>query len=128
MDGFLVDHRPKAAFSAIGGEAAKRIAASLLDGGVLILYGLLDSPCATLDLNDIIFRDVAVRGFWLKRWFENADPEELRRLLGELTSRLENGEEFAAVEAIYPFSRISEAVAHAERSEKSGKVLLRPDP
>jgi NADPH:quinone reductase-like Zn-dependent oxidoreductase len=91
------------------------------------VYGLLSGEKARIDVADLVFRDVHVRGFWLADWFRTAGGEEVRRVYASLMERLKAGEIDTPVEARYPLSRVSEAVAHAAREGRSGKILLTAD-
>lgn len=111
---------------AIGGEASAALGSCLADGATLAVYGLLSGkPCQVAGF-DLVFRGIAVRGFWLASWFAQAENrDKARSLYPELIALLEAGRLRMAVEAVYPLERIHDALAHAARAGRSGKVLLR---
>ncbi|MGM0584146.1 MAG: zinc-dependent alcohol dehydrogenase family protein [Pseudomonadota bacterium] len=119
---------PKLALDAVGGEMTGELASACGKGGVVAVYGLLSGQRARIDVADLVFRDVHLRGFWLADWFAQAGAEEIRRVYASLLERLQAGEIATPVEARYPLSRVREAVAHAAREGRSGKVLLTADP
>jgi NADPH:quinone reductase-like Zn-dependent oxidoreductase len=77
-----------------------------------------------LDATDILFRDVRLRGFWLSQWFRNTPYDEKQRLYGELAALMRDGTIDIPIEATYPMSAVKEALAHAARPGRTGKVLL----
>lgn len=119
--------RPRLAIDAVAGEATRRLAQSLADGGTLVNYGLLSSqPCAT-DAGDLVFRDLTLRGFWLANWFSRASLEEMHALYRQLGAAIADGTLQVPVEAVYPLAKFREALAHAARRGRNGKVLLAPN-
>lgn len=122
------DHRPKLAIDAVAGEATGRLARSLAEGGVVVNYGMLSGqPCA-MPPGDVVFRDIALRGFWLARWFSSAKPEEIQQTYAGLIGLIADGTIHVEVEATYPLEQIREALAHAGREGRKGKILLTPKP
>jgi NADPH:quinone reductase-like Zn-dependent oxidoreductase len=67
---------------------------------------------------------VGLTGFWLRRWFAETAPAEIAALYRELAGKLAVGSLAVAVERVYPFARLKDAVAHAARGGRSGKVLV----
>ena len=112
------------AIDAVGGSATQRLARCVDDGGTVVNYGVLSGEACMVDGRETVFRDVSLRGFWLRRWFVQTPPERSAR--STATSR--RGSATAAwrveVEAVYPIRRIKEAVAHAARAGRSGKILV----
>ena len=133
VDGPDLDQRVRAAIGqgalplaidAIGGSATQRLARCVDDGGIVVNYGLLSGDPCVVDSRDTVFRDVSLRGFWLKRWFVQTPSERIAPLLSALASKLADGGLAVQVEAVYPFGRIREALAHAGREGRTGKILL----
>ena len=77
-----------------------------------------------VDVRETIFRNVSLRGFWLRRWFMQTPPEKIAALYRDLAGRLGDGRLAVEVEAVYPIRRIKEALAHAARPGRSGKILI----
>lgn len=119
------DHPRPLAIDALGGQATGKLAACLEDGGTVVVYGLMSGEPAALDLHELVFRDIRVRGFWLARWF--LDPVQMKQLkaaYAELVALMKAGALHIEVEATYPLTAVHEALAHAARPARSGKVLL----
>ena len=115
---------PKLALDAIGGDATALLASAVANGGTVVVYGLLSGMDSRLGARDLVFRDVRVQGFWLSHWFASADPDDIRDLNGFLAEQLEQGVSHAQVEARYPLHQIKQAVSHAAKSGRKGKILL----
>lgn len=115
---------PRLAFDAVGGEATSALAASLEKSGTLVLYGLLSGEDSRVGARELVFRDINVRGFWLSEWYGTAAPDDMRRLHTFLGQKLGEGLIRSEVEARYPLTRVKEAVAHARRGGRNGKIIL----
>lgn len=112
---------------AVGGSATQRLANSLAEGGLVVNYGLLSGRPCMIDAADAVFRDVGLKGFWLRRWIGNTPANQVRDMYLKLAALIADGTLAMPVEAVYPLARVREAVAHAGRAGRSGKVLLRPN-
>ncbi len=115
---------PKLAFDAVGGAATNALASIMAEGGTIASYGLLSGrPCEVAPYH-LVFRDVRLRGFWLTSWFKAQPKERVAEAYAFLAERLTKGEIGAPVIARYPLENAAEAVAHAAREAREGKVLL----
>ena len=112
------------ALDAVGGAATQSLAHCLTDGGTVVNYGILSGQSSMIDGRELIFRGVTLTGFWLRRWFAETPPDEIATLYRMLASMLAEGALSVEVEEVYPLSRIKEAVAHAARGGRSGKILV----
>ena len=112
------------AIDAVGGSATQRLARCVDDAGTVVNYGALSGEPCTLDVRDTIFRDVSLRGFWLRRWFMQTPPGKIAALYRDLAARLGDGRLTVEVEAVYPIRRIKEALAYAVRGGCKGKILV----
>lgn len=119
--------RPRLAIDAIAGEATLRLGQSVADAGTVVNYGLLSGNPCTLSAADVVFRDVTLRGFWLARWFATATPQQLKSTYSALAALVADGTIHVPVEAAYPLVRAADALAHAAREGRSGKVLITPN-
>lgn len=112
------------AIDAVGGSATQRLARCVSDGGTVVNYGVLSGEPCMVDGRETVFRDVKLLGFWLRKWFADTPPAQIAALYGELAAKVADGTLAVEVEAVYPIRRIKEAVAHAARGGRSGKVLV----
>ena len=120
--------RLRLGIDAIGGEATLRIAASLDRGGVAVNYGLLSGQHCQISGRELVFRGVRLEGFWVASWFGRQSPAQLQRVFGELAGMLAEGALQVAIAARYPLARVRDALAHAAREARGGKVLLVSEP
>ncbi|MBI2753133.1 MAG: zinc-dependent alcohol dehydrogenase family protein [Betaproteobacteria bacterium] len=112
------------AIDAVGGSATQRLARCVSEGGTVVNYGLLSGEACTVDGRDTVFRNVSLCGFWLRRWFMETPPEGIAALYRKLAGKIADGTLVVDVEAVYPIRKIKEAVAHAARGGRSGKILM----
>ena len=53
--------------------------------------------------------------------------EQIRAIYADLGQQVAKGNLSAPVEMVYPIEDIKEAVSHAQRGERSGKILVAPN-
>jgi mitochondrial enoyl-[acyl-carrier protein] reductase / trans-2-enoyl-CoA reductase len=114
------------AIDAIGGEATARLAHSVAPGGTVVNYGAMSGEPCRVAQQDLIFRNVTLRGFWLAHWFNQATPADQMGVFGQLITLVAEGKLHTKVEATYPLSRIKDALGHAMKPGRDGKILLTP--
>ena len=112
------------AIDAVGGSATQRLARCVDDGGTVVNYGALSGEACMLAVRETIFRDISLRGFWLRRWFMQTPPEKIAALYRDLAARLGDGRLTVEVDTVYSVRRIKEALAHAARGGRKGKILV----
>jgi trans-2-enoyl-CoA reductase len=116
------------ALDAVAGEATGRLAQCLVPSGTVVTYGRLSSSTCVVNAAEFVFRDIAHRGFWLGKWLETAPADQRTAMYDEIERLIVRGAIRIEVEATYPLARVKEALAHAARPGRSGKVLLLPNP
>jgi len=114
----------KVAFDAVSGEAAARLTACLATGGTLCNYGMLSGKNVHVSPAHLIGSGIMVRGFWVTSAMAKMDREARAKLFAEIIPLVASGTIKAEVEATYPLERVHEALAHALRGERNGKVIL----
>ena len=115
-----------AAVDAVGGALGGEMVKLLRPGGTMLVYGALSMEPLQLPGGQLIFRTATVRGFWLTDWKKRATAEARSQAMAGLLAAMEAGEIVVPVEASYPLEQWREAIAHAQRTGRSGKVLLGP--
>jgi len=111
---------------AVGGTATMRLAAALADGATLVNYGALSGEPCVVSPRELVFRDVALKGFWLARWFRAAPQAQQIALLTELAGLVAAGKLKAPIQGTYDVAQIKEAVAAAAAGGRDGKILVVP--
>lgn len=114
------------ALDAVGGSATDRLAQSVSVGGTVVNYGALSGEACRIAPGALVFRNLALRGFWLATWFRQSTPAQQMALYGDLAQRIARGELAARIHATYPLARVKEAVAAAAAGGRDGKILLVP--
>jgi NADPH:quinone reductase-like Zn-dependent oxidoreductase len=108
----------------VGGRAGADLAKILAEGGTLVTYGAMGLEPFTLSNAQLIFRDILARGFWITRWMRKANRAERQELFAEMFGLLKNGVLSTPVEQAYPLAAYREALAHAARAGRVGKVMF----
>jgi len=113
------------AIDAVGGSLGAEVVSCLRPGGIMYSYGLLSGAAlGPIDAKALIFDNVTVRGFWIIEWFQRRPPEVIGRALTEVVTMLATGELRPNVEAEYDLADFRQAIEHAERPGRRGKILL----
>lgn len=112
---------------AISGEACRRIADCVAEGGVVVNYGSLSGQDPAVSRTAINVRGVSLTGFNLGRGLAKRSPAEVRALYADLAGKLREGVLKAPVDSFYPIEDIKAALIHAQRAGRHGKVLVLPN-
>ena len=96
------------------------------EGGLLVVFGAMQSPTMRIASGDVIFKQLTVRGFWGSKVAAAMPAEQRGALFSELLQRLRDGVLTLPVSAILPFEQIAEASEDNLRAGREGKILLRP--
>lgn len=112
------------ALDAVGGGATTRMTSCVDHGGTVVCLGTMGGDAGYVGTNDLVFRDIHVRGFWFASSRAQLPQEWLTEVTTQVLDTISKGAVTIPVEATYPLSRIKEAVEHAEREGRHGKILL----
>ena len=112
---------------AVGGSAIGRLTDCVSECGTVVNYGLLSGEPCQIDASNFVFRDIRLMGFWLAKVMREMHFEEIHAMYDKLATRIIDGTIHVEIEASYPLEKISDAMAHAKREARSGKVQLRPN-
>ena len=111
------------ALDAVGGTAGNQALTALGRGGRLLIYGLLSGEPIPVD-GRMIFRETTVQGFWLTSWFRTATPEQMATVFNGIFPMISSHEAESIIEATYGLDAIQQAVEHAMRPGRNGKIIL----
>jgi len=112
---------------AISGEACRRIADCVADGGVVVNYGALSGEDPQIGRAAINFRGVTLTGFMLGRGLAKRSPDAVRALYADLAGQLRDGRLQAPIDSFYPIEEIKQALTHAQQAGRNGKILVLPN-
>lgn len=111
---------------AVGGHTASEALKCLGKGGTMLIYGLLSLQDPSVNVGLMIFRELTVKGFWLTDWMRRVDSHTRQEVAQNVISLLASGKVQLPVEASYSLDQITEAVEHADRHGRWGKILVKP--
>ncbi|HYT84297.1 MAG TPA: hypothetical protein VEK86_12635, partial [Gemmatimonadales bacterium] len=77
--------------------------------------------------NALISGGQTLVGFILGRALGTRSLDQVRAIYADLGQQVTKGVLSAPVETVYSIEDIKEAVAHAQRGERSGKILVAPN-
>ncbi len=116
--------KPRLALNSVGGESVVRLIRALGDSGVCVTFGGMVGDRIRYPTRNLIFNDIALRGFWMDRWLRTHLPAEVEALFNEVFDLLAAGILAAPIGATYPLHRALEAVPAAAEPSRPGKILL----
>ncbi|MGI9452406.1 MAG: zinc-dependent alcohol dehydrogenase family protein [Geminicoccaceae bacterium] len=123
-----VENQPiKLAIDAVGGAQVTRLADCLAEGGTVVNYGLLSGEPCQIRGDQTVFKGITLTGFWLQKMLTSMARSEAEALYQNLGARVLSGDLHIEVEATYPIDEIKDAVDHAGRSGRGGKILVLPN-
>ena len=111
---------------AVGGHTASEALKCLGKGGTMFVYGALSLQDPAINVGLMIFRELTVKGFWLTDWMRRVDSHTRQEVAQNVISLLASGNVQLPVEATYSLDQIGEAVEHADRHGRWGKILVKP--
>jgi NADPH:quinone reductase-like Zn-dependent oxidoreductase len=109
---------------AVSGEPVAKLASLLRIGGPIVSYTARNRQPLSLPVLDLIFRGLSIHGYWLNRWLDSTPQKTIVRTYRERAALVENGILTAPVEATYALADYREAIGHAARTDRHGKVLF----
>jgi mitochondrial enoyl-[acyl-carrier protein] reductase / trans-2-enoyl-CoA reductase len=112
---------------AVSGRATARLSACLGEGGVVCNYGAMSGEDPVMARSTLIAGGQMLVGFILGRALATRSLEQIRSIYADLGEQIRKGTLSAPIEKVYPIEEIKTAVAHAQRGERSGKILVAPN-
>lgn len=115
------------ALDAVGGKATRRLADCLGSGGQVVNYGLLSGEDCRLRGSQTIFNNISLRGFWLSSMLKTMKRENILAMYDELSQLVADGKISTDIEAAYSLDDFEDALDHAMKTGRGGKVLITPN-
>ena len=109
---------------AVGGGPVAQLASLLKIDGQIISYTARARQPVSIPVVDLIFRGLSVHGYWLNLWLGRTPRDTVAQTYRKLASLVADGTLLAPIEATYGLSDYREAISHAARSDRGGKVLF----
>lgn len=115
---------PRLASNAVGGDSALRLMDLLGEEGTHVTYGAMSRKSLKVPNKFLIFKRLQLRGLWVTKWMDILPLAERESLFAELSGHMTAGRLHLPVERTYPLTQITDALVDAQRSSRSGKILL----
>jgi hypothetical protein len=90
-------------------------------------YGAMSGEDLVIPASEPIFRGIDFKGLLLGRHLEKRPATEIKQIYSDIAERIRGGKLSVSVEQIYSIDNIKNALAHAQRGARSGKVLIAPN-
>jgi NADPH:quinone reductase-like Zn-dependent oxidoreductase len=121
------DANIKLGVEAIGGAATGRIVECVGTDGTVVHYGSMSGEDPRAGRSNFIYRGVRLTGFMLGRFLAKRSPQKIREIYADLAGQVMAGKLSAPVDTVYPIDRIKDALAHADKGGRNGKILVSPN-
>jgi NADPH:quinone reductase-like Zn-dependent oxidoreductase len=112
------------AIDAVGGPLTQRISGAVRDGGSVYIYGAMSGLEFTGSIVDCLFRNVAIRGFWLNIYLGSLTPERKAEVFAQVVDMLADGSLAPYSGQKFSLADVVEAVQASQATARAGKVLL----
>jgi trans-2-enoyl-CoA reductase len=112
---------------AVSGQATARLSACVGEGGVVCNYGSMSGEDPVMSRAALTGNGQTLVGFILGRGLATRALAQIRAIYADLGEQVLKGVLSAPVEKVYPIEEIRNALVHAQRGERSGKVLVAPN-
>lgn len=121
------DARIGLGLDAVGGAATGRLADCIATDGTLVHYGSMSGQNPDVNRSNFIYRGVRLTGFMLGRFLARRSPQQIREIYAELARQVMARKLSAPVDTVYPIEKIKDALAHADKAGRHGKILVSPN-
>ncbi len=121
------DGRIRLGLDAVSGRAAARLSECVGEGGVVCNYGSMTGEDPVMTRAALINGGQTLVGFILGRALGKRSLAQIRQIYADLGEQVLKGTLSAPVEKVYPIEEIKAALAHAQRGERTGKILVTPN-
>ncbi|MGV0853193.1 zinc-dependent alcohol dehydrogenase family protein [Mycolicibacterium phlei] len=108
----------------LGGTHAAGLVDALKFGGTAVTYGSLTGAPTGPTSAALFAKEVVFTGFWLGNWYSTRPRHEVAETLRHLAGLVADGTLSVPVEATYHLDEYAKAFAHAETTQRGGKVLF----
>ncbi len=109
----------------VGGDTTEAAMKCVAQGGKILIFGLLSQKNPRLDIGLMIFKEITIQGFWLSQWMRQVDAQTRTQVSQGVIGWLASGEVELPVEATYSLDEIAQAVQHAQKPGRWGKILVK---
>ena len=108
----------------VGGKTGSEALRTLRPGGRMVCYGTLSGEPISLPPRDIMMPMTRIEGFYLSAYLNHRSLLQRLGLIRRTAKLIESGVLGTAVEKTYRLEDLHQALAHARRPGRTGKILL----
>ena len=112
---------------AVGGAATGRLADAIATDGTVVHYGSMSGEDPQVGRSNFTYRGINLTGFMLGRFLSRRTPEKIREIYADIAAKVMAGKLTAPVDTVYPIEKIKEALEHADKGGRNGKILVSPN-
>ena len=112
---------------AVGGTATGRLADCVATDATVVHYGSMSGEDPKVGRSNFIYRGIRLTGFMLGRGLARRSAEQIRAIYADIAAQVMAGKLHAPVDSVYPIEKIKEALAHADKGGRDGKILVSPN-
>jgi len=112
---------------AVSGQATARLSSCIGDGGLVCNYGSMSGEDPVMPRGALTSGGQSLVGFVLGRGLATRSLADVRAIYADLGRQVLDGTLTAPVEKVYPIEEIAAALTHAQRGERTGKILVAPN-
>ena len=121
------DARLPLAIDAVGGSSCLQLADCLSNGGTVVNYGFLSGDPCMLTPSHAIVHQISLTGFWLVKNLFAGPREVIEATYTEVAQLFIDGVLYSPVEATYTLDQVAQALQHAAREGRTGKIVFTPN-
>lgn len=114
----------KLVINAVGGNCAEQIATCLDVDGVMVTYGAMSRQPFSLSNGALIYKNIWSTGFNRSKWVEESHAIEIKSVYDDIFKLLEKKAFEIPIEKVYGIASYQDALNHAQKPSRTGKVLL----
>ncbi|UYV64375.1 MECR [Cordylochernes scorpioides] len=121
--------KPRLALNCVGGKSTTDLFRHMAHSGCMVTYGGMSKQPLTVPTGVMIFKNIAVRGFWMTEWSKNHMDHPLRAtMLTDLYHLALQGHLQPPITTLVPFDKYMEAVEATMTPYSNSKQILVMDP
>jgi NADPH:quinone reductase-like Zn-dependent oxidoreductase len=109
-------------FDPIGGPALADLIRAAAQEGMIVLYGVLDTEPAPLDVLEVLFKHQTIRGFEMMEI--TLDDTRRRQAVDFVRDGLAKGDLTPVIDKTFPLDAIADAHRYLEAGRQVGKVVV----
>ncbi len=114
----------KLGIDAIAGLAANQMASSLAKNGLILSYGALSGENIQLAMGVVMSKNLTLQSFWLAHWFTQTNRNKIKETYEKLIGLIATSELYAKIDSTYKIEDAKNAILHAMKDGREGKILL----